>query len=48
MLYTGSFDRLDKPHRKTRRAREYLSIRLAPDDLAEVLTGVRAYLGIGA
>jgi uncharacterized protein YifN (PemK superfamily) len=47
MLYTVSFDRLDKPHRKTRSGREYLSVRLAPDDLAEVLAGVRAYLGMG-
>lgn len=47
MIYTVSFERLDKPHRKTRNGREYLSLRLGADDLSDVLDGVRAYLGIG-
>lgn len=45
MLYTVSFDRLDKPHRKTRRGREYLSLRLAAPDLQGIIEGVNTYLG---
>lgn len=44
MLYTVSFDRLDKPHRKTGGKREYLTLKLCSVDLAAVFEGVRAYL----
>ncbi len=44
MLYTVSLDRLDKPHRKTRKGREYFVPKLAPDDLQGVFRCVRAYL----
>ena len=44
MLYTVSFDRLDKPHRKTEGKREYLTLKLSAADLAAVFDGVRAYL----
>jgi uncharacterized protein YifN (PemK superfamily) len=44
MLYTVSFDRLDKPHRKTAGKREYLTLKLCAVDLAAVFDGVRAYL----
>lgn len=46
MLYTVSFSRLDKLHRKTRNGREYLAPRLDADDLNSILHGVRAYLGL--
>ncbi|WP_048330253.1 type II toxin-antitoxin system PemK/MazF family toxin [Stutzerimonas stutzeri] len=47
MLYTVSFDRLDKLHKKTRRGgREYFVPRLTDEDLAGVLAGVKAYLPI--
>lgn len=44
MIYTVSFDRLDKPHRRTRNGREYVSLKLSPADMAGVIAGVRAYL----
>jgi hypothetical protein len=45
MLYTVSFDRLDMPHRKTRRGgREYYVPKLVPQDLEQVMTCVRHYL----
>ena len=46
MLYTVSFDRLDKFHRKTRNGREYLSPAMNYEDFQKVLEGVRAYLGL--
>lgn len=45
MLYTVSFDRLDMPHRKTRRGgREYYVPKLVTQDLEQVMTCVRHYL----
>ena len=45
MIYTVSFDRLDKLHRKSRRSgREYFVPRLDEHDLKGVLSCVRAYL----
>jgi uncharacterized protein YifN (PemK superfamily) len=44
MIYTVSFDRLDKLHKKTRKGREYLVPRLGDEDLRGVLDCVRAYL----
>ncbi|WP_447649349.1 type II toxin-antitoxin system PemK/MazF family toxin [Pseudomonas abietaniphila] len=44
MIYTVSFDRLDKVHRKTRKGREYFVPRLSPNDLEAVIIGVKAYL----
>jgi uncharacterized protein YifN (PemK superfamily) len=44
MLATVSFDRLDKPHTKTRSGRNYHTVRLAPADLAAVRDAVLAYL----
>lgn len=44
MLYTVSFDRLDKFHRKTRKGREYFAPAMNKDDFAHILAGVRAYL----
>jgi len=45
MLYTVSFERLDKLHRKTRRSnREYFVPRLDAEDLQGVIAAVKAYL----
>lgn len=45
MLYTVSFERMDKLHRKTRRGpREYFVPKLSPEDLQGVIAAVRAYL----
>ncbi len=44
MIYTVSFERLDKLHKKTRKGREYFVPRLTDDDLRCVLDCVRAYL----
>ena len=45
MLYTVSFERLDRLHRKTRRGpREYFVPKLSADDLQGVIAAVRAYL----
>lgn len=44
MLYTVSFERLDKPHQKAAGRREYLTLKLCAPDLAAVFDGVRAYL----
>ena len=46
MLYTVSFARLDKFHRKTRNGREYIAPFMNHDDFARVLAGVHAYLGL--
>lgn len=46
MLATVSFDRLNKPYVRTRNGRNYLSCKLDEPDLAAVIAGVRAYLGI--
>ena len=44
MLATVSFDRLDKPHSKTRHGRTYHTVRLSPTDLLAVRQGVLSYL----
>lgn len=44
MLYTVSFDRLDKLHRKTRKGREYFVPMLDTTDLDGAMHAVRAYL----
>lgn len=44
MLYTVSFARLDKPHKKTRKGRQYFVPRLTDEDLQAVLACVKAYL----
>lgn len=45
MLYTVSFERMDKLHRKTRRGgREYFVVKLSDEDLQGVIAAVRAYL----
>lgn len=44
MLYTVSFARLDKFHRKTRNGREYLAPSMNREDFQRVLNGVKAYL----
>lgn len=44
MLATVSFDRLDKPHTKTRNGRNYHTVRLAAADLAAVRASVLSYL----
>ncbi len=47
MIYTVSFDRLDKLHRKTRRSgREYFVPRLNSSDMVGVISGLKAYLPI--
>lgn len=44
MLYTVSFDRLDKLHRKTRRGRDYFMPKVSEDDWSSIVSGVQAYL----
>ncbi len=45
MIYTVSFERLDKLHRKTRaKGREYFVPRLCSDDMQGVISGVKSYL----
>jgi uncharacterized protein YifN (PemK superfamily) len=45
MIYTVSFERLDKLHRKTRsKGREYFVPRLGSEDMQGVIAGVKAYL----
>ena len=45
MIYTVSFERLDKLRRKTRsKGREYFVPRLNTDDMQGVISGVKAYL----
>lgn len=44
MLSTVSFDRLDKPHSKTRSGRQYHTVRISPLDLAAIRKAVLAYL----
>lgn len=48
MLYTVSFARLDKFHRKTRDGRQYLAPAMNHEDFARVLAGVKAYLAFQA
>ena len=45
MVYTVSFDRLDRFHRKTRNGREYLSPAMDHADFQRILNGVQAYFG---
>lgn len=44
MIYTVSFDRLDKTHRRTRNGREYFVPQLSRRDLDSVMSCVKAYL----
>lgn len=44
MLYTVSFERLDKFHKKTRAGREYVAPTLTPNDFHGVCAAVKAYL----
>lgn len=44
MVYSVSFDRLDKPHRKTRGKREYFTTKLSPPDLDAIIRGIIAHL----
>jgi uncharacterized protein YifN (PemK superfamily) len=44
MLYTVSFERLDKFHRKTRKGREYYVPSISLDDLAAIVDAVKSYL----
>lgn len=44
MIYTVSFDRLDRIHRKTRKGREYFVPSLSLSDLEAVMSGVKSYL----
>jgi len=44
MIYTVSFDRLDRPHRKRGGKRIYLTEKVSVEDLAAIFNGVRAYL----
>jgi len=45
MIYTVSFERLDKLHEKTRsKGREYFVPRLGSEDMQGVIAGVKAYL----
>lgn len=44
MLYTVSFERLDKLHRKTRKGREYYAPKIDPADMQGIMKGVAAYL----
>ena len=46
MLATVSFERLNKPYIKTRHGRNYVTHKLDAEDLAAVLAGIRAYLGL--
>lgn len=47
MLATVSFERLNQPYTKTRHhGRNYIKHSLTEDDLAAVLAGIRAYLGL--
>ena len=44
MIYTVSFERLDKVHRKTRKGREYFVPQLCGTDIEAVIRGIKAYL----
>lgn len=44
MIYTVSFDRLDKIHKKTRKGREYYVPQLSDEDMKGVIACVKAYL----
>ena len=46
MLATVSFERLNKPYKRTRSGRNYVTHKLDPADLAAVLAGIRAFLGL--
>lgn len=46
MLATVSFERLNKPYVRTRSGRNYITHKLDPADLAAVLAGIRAYIGV--
>ena len=46
MLYTVSFERLDKPHRRTRAGREYYMPRITGDDWNKILEAVRDYINL--
>ena len=44
MLYTVSFERLDKLHKKTRKGREYFIPQVTPEDYQGIIAAVRSYL----
>jgi len=45
MLVTVSFERLNKPYRRTRRSgRQYVEVTLSAQDVAAIDTCLRAYL----
>lgn len=44
MLATVSYDRLNKPHRKTNHGRVYMDVRISEEDLAAIQECVRRYL----
>lgn len=45
MLVTVSFERLNKPYRRTRRSgRQYVEVTLSTQDVAAIDTCLRAYL----
>lgn len=47
MIYTVSFNRLDKPHTKShRKGRIYQNIRIEKDELDVILNGLAIYFGI--
>lgn len=46
MLATVSFIRLNKPYIRTRSGRNFVTHKLAEDDLSAVLQGIRSYLGL--
>lgn len=44
MITTVSFDRLDKPYRKTRTSRDYMTIRLPEEDIQGIRAALLRYL----
>lgn len=46
LIMTVSFERLNKPYRKTKSGRQYISHALDESDLQAVMNGMRAYFGI--
>ncbi len=46
MLYTVSFDRLDKFHRKTRTGREYMSPHMNIDEFQQIIQCISAYFAL--
>lgn len=46
MICTVSFERLDKPHTKSRGGRVYVTQIMDPADMTAITNGVRSYLGL--